>query len=401
MAETTANVALRDAMVRHQVQLQRFSAGVVNKVVELLNATEQDLADQIRARLADSEGLDTPADVQRLNRLLKQIETLRAGAFDDWTTELNEQLQGLAVAEPRLLAHQLDVTSPVVLDLAIPPVTKLKAIVNSQPFEGRTLKDWASTLQSQDKARIEGEIRKGMAAGEDSATIARRIVGSARLAGQDGVTQITRQNAASIARTAVNFISNQARRQFINANKDVIDEEMFTATLDARTTPICRSLDGNIYDVGKGPIPPLHWGCRSIRVVVFNSKAIGNRPMKASTEKQLLREFTAAQGTKTVSSRDDLPHGMKGLFDAFAQKRVRELTGQVPASTTYQEWLTSQSAQFQDDILGPTRGKLFRDGGLTLDKFVNRAGDELNLSELASRQAQAFRAAGLDPGDFR
>lgn len=397
----TANEALRDAMVRHQVQLQRFSAGVVKKIVELLNATEQDIAAQIRERLLNSTGLDTPADVNRLNRLLKSLEALRTSAFDNLTQELNDQLIALAQAEPRLLAHQLDVTSPVILDLALPSVDRLKAIVSSQPFEGRTLKEWASTLQSQDKARLEGEIRKGMTAGEDSATIARRLVGSARLAGQDGVLQITRQNAASIARTAINHVSNQARRQFINLNKDVLDEEMFVATLDARTTPICRSLDGNIYDVGKGPIPPLHWGCRSLRVAVFGGQALGSRPMKASTEKQLLREFAAQEGIEAPASRDDLPHGSKGRFDAFARKRVRELTGTVPASTTYQEWLTSQSAQFQDDVLGPTRAKLFRDGGLTLDKFVNRAGDEINLAQLATLQAAAFKAAGLDPGAFK
>lgn len=92
---------------------------------------------------------------------------------------------------------------------------------------------------------------------------------------------------------------------------------------------------------------------------------------------------------------------MKGSFDEFSRRRIRELTGRVPAKMTYQEWLTTQPATFQDDVLGKTRGKLFRKGGLTLDKFVNQAGDEIPLSDLARLHAEAFRAAGLDPVGFR
>lgn len=397
----TVNEDLRDAMVRHQVNLQRYSAGVVKKIVELLNDVEEDLVAQITRRLRSVQGLDSPKDVERLEQLLEGITDLRESAVTGASKALQGELESLALAEPRLFAHQLETVRPVILDLAMPAAEKLKQLVKSQPFQGRTLKQWAQSLLSSDLARIDNEIRLGIAAGEDSATIARRIVGSARLKGTDGITQITRQNAEAISRTAINFISNAARREFILANKDLIDEEVYVATLDSRTTPVCRSLDGNRYAVGKGPVPPLHFGCRSTRIPVLNGKVLGNRPFKASTEEQLLREFAQANNLdKVPSSRDALPFGLKGKFDDFGAARVREMTGRVPAVTTYQEWLETQPKWFQDDVLGPTRAKLFRDGKLTLDKFVNRAGDELNLSELARNQAEAFRAAGLDPGDF-
>lgn len=402
MAEQqTANVALRDAMIRHQINLQRVSSGIVKQIHEVLNATEQDIAAQIRGRLAASSGLDSPADVARMQGLLDRLEALRTTTWETLDEVWEKQIMAIAVAEPKFLANQLDTTSPVVLDLSMPALATLKAIVKSTPFEGRTLEGWAQTIADQDIRRMEAQIRLGMTAGEDSATIARRVVGSARMAGTDGVTQITRRNAEAITRTAVNFIANLARRKFIMDNAEVFSEEMFLAVLDSRTTPICRSLDGDLYEVGKGPIPPLHFGCRSTRVPVLDGQAIGNRPFKASTEKQLLREFAAANSLEKVpTSRADLPHGTKGRFDAWARGRVNELTGQVPASVNYQEWLSGQSKAFQDDVLGPTRAKLFRDGDLTLDKFVNRQGDELTLAELASRQAEAFRAAGLDPGAF-
>jgi SPP1 gp7 family putative phage head morphogenesis protein len=397
----TANVALRDAMVRHQIYLQRLAGGIAKKVHAILNATEEDLAQTIRDRLADATGLESAADVARMKQVLALLENMRNDAWQNLDETLTDQLMAFAQAEPNFLAQQLDVTSPVVLDLVLPSVSALKAIVTKEPFEGRVLKDWAKSLADNDVVRMKREIQMGMTAGEDAATIARRIVGTAKLSGTDGITQITRNNAEAVVRTAINFISNQIKQDFLDLNKEYFSEELYLATLDSRTTPICRSLDGNVYDVGVGPIPPLHFNCRSTRVPVFNGKAIGTRPVRNYTEQSLLREFAKQNGILPVpSSRADLPRGTKGAYDKFAQKRIRELTGTVPAATTYNEWLSSQDAAIQDDILGKTKGALFRKGGLTLDKFVNRQGDELTLHELAQKQKDAFRAAGLNPEDY-
>ena len=101
-----------------------------------------------------------------------------------------------------------------------------------------------------------------------------------------------------------------------------------------------------------------------------------------------------------MSSRGALPRGHRGAFDQYSRGRVRELTGQVPANVNYETFLRRQSVEFQEDVLGKTKARLFRRGDLSLDKFVNRRGDELTLQELARREAQAFRDAGLDPDDF-
>ena len=71
------------------------------------------------------------------------------------------------------------------------------------------------------------------------------------------------------------------------------------------------------------------------------------------------------------------------------------MDGQVPQDMTYQQWLKSKPAAFQDDVLGPTKGKLFRDGDLPLDRFVDRKGRELTLDELRKKDAEAFKRAGL------
>lgn len=389
------NEAWFDAIVRHQIGLLRVSGRIRKEMLEILDATERDIQQQIKRRLAKGS---TPA---RERALLKAIRAIRN---DAWTKSIKlwrEQIIEAAQAEPHFLAQQLRTVSPVQLDLVIPAAATLRSAALTRPFEGMILREWARNIRRADLRRIEQEIRIGITQGESAAAISRRVVGTARLRGRNGVTEITRRNADALARTAINAVSNQAKREFFQANSDIFDEELYVATLDSRTTPICRSLDGERFPVGEGPIPPLHFACRSLRLAIIDGEVLGSRPQRQFTQNQLLDEYSRGAGIRKPSSRAGLPRGHKGAFDQFAQERIRQLTGTIDAKVSYQEWLTRQSATFQDDVLGRTRGKLFREGNLPLDKFVSRNGDEINLSELATREADAFRAAGLDPDNFR
>lgn len=396
----TANEALLDALVRHQTYLLRYSAYVRNRIWSILDKSEEQLADVILNKLRGSSGLTTPVEVQRLQSLIAAIEGLRHEVWSNAATWLQQQLEELAYEEPITYSKIVSTVSPVIVETVLPAPRLLKAIVLSRPFEGRLLKEWAQSMEAEDIRRIHSAVQLGMVAGESNAAIARRVIGTGALKGSDGVTEMTRRQVTAVTRTAVMHVSNTARAEFLQENADVMTAELYVATLDSRTTPVCRANDGKKYAVGTGPRPPLHWQCRSLRVAVLDGDLLGQRPAKASTASQLLREFTSERGLPKVSSRDDLPRGFKTAYDTFARKRIRELTGRVPASTSYQQWLKRQSREFQDDTLGKTKAKLFRDGGLTLDKFVAADGSELTLAQLAAKQADAFRAAGLDPSKF-
>lgn len=402
MGHRTANEKLRDLAVRRQIALQRFSSAVQKEVLRLLNATEADLKALIERKGRMLEGRD-PSDVaslRRLRALLKSIREMRADAIRGAMEQVGERMKELAVDEARFSAALMSASSPVVLDVVMPSLPLLKALVTKNPFQGKVLSQWASKLAADDAARILDQIKIAMVQGETVQQMTRRVVGAVSFRGADGVTETTRRGAVSVVRTAANFYSNQARAMVMEANADILKEELYVATLDSRTTPICASLDGKRFPIGEGPRPPLHFNCRSTRVPVLSKETPGDRPFKSATEKQLLDEFAEKEGFDRVSSRDALPHGTKGAFDDFARRRARELTGTVPAATTYQEFLSRQPAAFQDDVLGKTKGALFRKGGLKLDRFVNRKGDELTLRELALRDRQAFKDAGLDPDEF-
>lgn len=70
---------------------------------------------------------------------------------------------------------------------------------------------------------------------------------------------------------------------------------------------------------------------------------------------------------------------------------------QVSANVSQSEWLKRQPRAFVKSALGDTRAKLFLDGKLDIDSFVDMQGRPLTLKELRQTTAgeRAFRRAGL------
>lgn len=381
----TANEEFLDSIIRHQVGLMRLVPHIQGQVVDILNATEDDLSQQIVRRLGKSQ---SRAKVQQT---LKAIQAIRSPAWKKVNKAWVDELTELASSEPEFIDGALKSASPAVLNTTLPSNQQLKNIVTARPFQGATLGTWASKIEADDIGRIQRQVQIGLTQGESSQDIGRRVIGTVRQRGRNGITQVTRNNANAITRTAVNHVANQSKVEYYEENKDIFEGELYVATLDGRTTIVCMGYDGKVYPIGEGPRPPVHWQCRSLRIATINGEVVGDRPARAFTEKQLLREYSQQKGFRTPSKRDALPRGHKGSYDAFKRRRMRELTGTVPAKTTYSEWLRRQSKEFQDDVLGPARGKLFRAGRVKLDKFTNRAGDKLTLRELRQKDRRGMK----------
>jgi len=67
------------------------------------------------------------------------------------------------------------------------------------------------------------------------------------------------------------------------------------------------------------------------------------------------------------------------LFNATTRS---SLQGQVDAKITYPQWLKTQPAAAQKEVLGPARYKLWKDGRLKIDQFTDKTGRTLTLDEL-------------------
>lgn len=379
--DKTVNEQWQSEVIARSVRYEQFAESLSDRVAEMLDS----ISERIISKL--SKSMENPTRAQaRMIDIADAIAALRAERWTDVDKLVTETAIKLSRAEAAATQDWLTTRLPVRVDTLLPSARTMRSVVTERPFHGRLLSGWLDRLSDNDAARVRNAVQTGIVAGQSAGQIARDIT--------DGITaKRTDAEIRSVVRTAVAHISNASREQFFSENKELFASELFVATLDSRTSPICRALDGQRFAIGEGQRPPLHFNCRSVRVAVFDA-ALGDRPSNPATERQLLAEFNRENGLD-ATSRDKLPHGMKGKFDKFATKRKREIIGQIPAKTNYEKWLREQSDEFQNEVLGIKRAKLFRDGDLELKDFVRPDGKQISLADLYKEYESTFKRLGI------
>lgn len=395
----TANQRYHTLSLRHQVDVRRFQAGEVRSIQRLLGKADKEFVAKLRARLARL-GSTTDFTSQRFQLMLSDIRDLRKTVLDEVKTLTTARLKRLAQQEAVAEQALIQAAVPIELSFATVPIEALRAIVTEKPFQGKLLKTWFEDLKAADQRALTQSIQLGMAQGEAIPDIVRRVAGTRARRFADGALAITRRNAEAVVRTGVNHISNAAREGFWKENEDIVSALRWTSTLDGRTTPICQARDGQMAPVGEKPLPedaesleppgarpPAHVGCRSVMVAVLDGAGmVGERPFVQDAR----RPEDRAADFRAEARRTGEP--IREIRERWADEHI----GQAPAETTYNQWLKEQPAEFQDEVLGATRGALFRRGGLDVQEFVDRKGNELTLSQLAARHPESFDKANVE-----
>lgn len=331
---------IHDLAVNHRIGLSRYSTHVVRRMLGLLNKTLDDVA----GRLARTDNESVSG--QRLEALITELRGIQRAGWAVIEDRLRGSLTDLAGAEAKFALRLAGVSvepRAVAMFSPLPPIEQIMAAVNSRPFQGRFLKDWLAEAEEGAARRVRDTVRQGFIEGRPTADIVRAIRGTRGQQYKNGILEISRRGAEALVRTAITHTANTAAQAAWEANSDIVSSWRFVATLDARTTVICAGLHGRKFPLGKGPQPPRHVNCRSTSVPV-------------------------------------LP----------------EIEGISPFEMpSYQAWLRSQPDTAQNDILGVAKAKLFRDGGLTIDRFTDSKGRVLTLQELRRRDLEAFKRAGL------
>jgi SPP1 gp7 family putative phage head morphogenesis protein len=352
------NDDLFDSAVRHQIGLTRYSTSTVRKILALLNRVDDDLVAKIKDH--DPDAVSGAWSGKRIEKLIAALRVLNREAYTVVGKELRAELIDLAEYEVEYQSAAFASASPVDLRIKVPNREVLKAAVDSRPFQGALLKEWVSGLEEGRARRLRDAVRIGFVQGETVDQIVDRVRGTKALNYRDGVLDISRRSAEAMVRTAVNHTATRAREDLYSQNTDLIKGVRWVATLDSRTTAVCRGRDGIVYEVNKGPRPPAHIGCRSTTICVTKTW----REMGIDIK--------------------DPPVGIGAKID-----------GGVPAAPNYGDWLRRQPKAVQDEVLGKAKGQLFRKGGLTMDRFIDTTGAEYTLDELRRREKQAFEKAGL------
>lgn len=359
----TANAILQDKAIDTAHDLHKYSVGVVQRMIAVLNRTDTRLTAALTEALMQIER--DSFTVERLDALLYSVRQLNHQAYTELLEALQPDLAGLAKVQTAAETAALKAAIPAAVQLQVPVQAiaweQVYAAALSRPFQGRLLKDWASNLEAARLTGIRNTVRAGYVEGKTTSEIIQKVRGTRALKYADGFLNTPRHQVAAVVQTALSHTAQTARTESYKANADLVKALRWVSTLDTHTTPMCRIRDGLTYTPdthkpigssvpwGDGP-GRLHFNCRSVSVPVLKS----------------YRELGL--------DIDEMPAGTRASMD-----------GQVPADLNYQQWFVKQPADRQREILGAKRYDLYQAGKVKVDQFYNDRGSYLTLAELLAK----------------
>lgn len=380
----TANERLIDLFLQRQIRLNRMTRSEATTILRLLRESDNAL-DGFLQRQSGSFAM---------RRMRKALREIRGPALRQVEARIAELMQQAAAQEAQVTQQLVNRVLPLEVQMgpsAPPPVGNMPF---GDPQRQHTLNQWMSQLRVADENRILGAVQAGMTQGATVPQIAQSVQAAAA---------VTRNHADAIARTAINHASNVAREKAFTEMNDVMKALRWTSTLDGRTSPVCRGRDGQMkptagYDWKDIPephlpgdvSPPAHIRCRSTLIGVLDSGSVADqlqgqdratvRDTRTGRQQQIdfKRMERQTPGWSTMSRAERLAVS-KRIRDDWAAQYI----GRVPAVTRYPEWLRSQPRSFVNEVMGPTRAKLFLSGKLRMEQFVDQAtGRQYTLAKL-------------------
>jgi len=358
----TAPEQLKNIEIRNQVFLEGLKEGEHRKFAKFL----RDLSLQLIKRL-ESEG-QTIQTKRRLQILLADFNEIQNLIYSEYTDLLTDDLEKTTIDQADFEAEALSRTVKNFDSVLPAPAQLLTASriipmsvqgLTSKPLLKPFIKDWTTDSIN----RVNTVIQQGFAQGKTVNQMSLEIRGTKQQKFKNGVLgKINRDNRA-IVRTSVQHVASVARTETMRQNSDVVKGYEWVSTLDSRTSSQCRGLDGRTFDIGVGPLPPIHVNCRSTTVAVLDDRF----------------DFLDKDAKRP----------------AVGEKKI----GQVAADKTYYEWFTTESAKFQNSVIGVNRGKLLRNGGLTAEQFARWSLDKnfqpLTLDEMRVKRPEVFEEANI------
>jgi len=335
---------------------------MVNGLAPELNAILAQAYDEATGKVLKFMATGTESAVKQariLQGLQKQLQKIMDSAYREVGEEIHAGSTELAEAAPRISGKiyndALKDIAFKVSPLTIPTLSKKEILAwwNSFEQDGLFFNQWLEKLSANSVNRIKKELIQGKALNENLKQISKRMETS---------LGASKNGAAGLAQNSFFSAYNFGEFELFQESKERITGYRFVAELDRKTTPLCRSLDGQEFTPQDTPRPPLHWRCRSRIVPVWKDKKLndiylddGTRPARQET------------GKKTVKHRDGT------TSTKFTKMRAKQL----PNRTTWNQWMQSMvnsknpaDRAFAREALGPKRFSLVKSGKLKVESLV-------------------------------
>ncbi len=335
---------LSETIISHQIWLQRLGTQTASLSIPFVNKMRAEVRDAVLKFGDDAR------TVKKLNKMLASLDGVLSDVTGDWKNTIEKSLREIADYENKWFIHTLQDNTKAKTFITAPTAEDLWARIKFAPLALSNapvvLNDLLSGWGDNERNRLLRGVQTGFVQGQTT----RQIVSG--VAGAGGLADISERNVMTVVRTAVSHVSNTARDEVYSSNNDIVQKYQWVSTLDSRTSTVCKSRDGQKYVIGKGPMPPAHPNCRSTTIPIIEDDFLD-------------------------------------FLDGGAVRAARGANGgtQVDASTSYYDFLKQQPAWFQDEALGPVRGKIFRNSGISPEEFrvisVDGFGRPLTLQQMA------------------
>ena len=361
-----ANDEILKGSILQAVLWLRFAKNEGQSISAMLGDIDGELGTLLGVEYADFDY----NNVKQRKELIQKLEAMYESIYTEKIapaviSSLNDAAITAAGLEAHLLTKALN-AAEIGMDLTIPNEGVLITKVAETPMKGAILDDWVDKLKENNFNKVWQTIVEGSLDGKTAPQIVNDLIGTKALNYKDGVTQISKKSLQTLVKTTISHATNVGKQALWEDNDDLIKAVRWVSTLDSRTSAVCRFRDGQVGPVtaaqdfeqpeGTLPIvplmarPPAHPNCRSQAI-----------PITKSWEELGI-------------DLEELPEGTRS-----------SLNGKVPASMTYYEWLNTQSAKMQKEVLGEARFNLWKDEGVKPDRFHDDDGGLLTLEELKKK----------------
>lgn len=330
---------LTESELTHDIYLNRLSAFYANQ----FNDIQPEILRAIRSSVSVVDRVETQQDESDINEelallllpILIEFEQEQQAAIDELIEEeVNFQSELLAMVGLAVSSA----TIAQIIEIAKKKYRTQSAVVgslNESVNVSKKLSNLSGATLNEIKSIVNGAYLNKLSSND----LQQLLTGTRANNYNDGYVAKMKRNLQATIKTARAHAEMVAKRRvFKSANTDGY---VLTAVLDSRTSDICLGWHGTrvLWSSSSQPMPPFHYNCRTTMIPFIDGRT----------------------------------EDMQGGF----------------------EWLKNQSAEFQNELIGKTRGDLLRNSGLTSEEFRkasrNKLNEPLTLAEMKEKNERIKR----------
>lgn len=346
-----------------------------SKLKEKLNAKEkQKLSMKLEELLKKAK---TPEERERLKYYYKKAITKLDSKMADFSTRVSELYNNNIKEQIASTLHEvysstmlethadLCTTMGVYIAFSMPSREFFETLLEN-PWSGKNYSEKIWGHVEDFTSRLEKILTTGMIEGKSNQKMARELARTC---------DVMYKRAIALVRTETNYFANEASaKSYENCG---IEKYKYLATLDLRTSEICRELDGKIFDLNEKKVginyPPMHVHCRSTTVAIFSDE-LENRGGK-----RIARDLDGRNYKE--------PAGMtyKEWYEKYVANNPKVLSKEKSIKK-----LATDKKQFEKykEKLGKEMGNY----ALNLEEFQDLKYNKSEIYESIKRDAKVFKA---------